>query len=99
MLKFSSQFEKPLNESRVRGIKRKYIEAMEHRGDTVDVLPKEKRGWPLLLGDETDKEVQKEQRKILGLRAESPISIILKAEGARALNSSAELFTSEYALG
>ena len=66
VLKFSSQFEKPLNESTVREIKRKYIEAMEQRGDTVDVLPKEKRGRPLLLGDEMDKEVQKyieEQRK------------------------------------
>ena len=38
VLKFSSHFE-----SMVRGIKCKYIEAMEQRGDTVDVLPKEKR--------------------------------------------------------
>ena len=40
----------------VRGIKHKYIEAMEQRGD---VLPKKKRGQPLLLSDEMDREVQK----------------------------------------
>ena len=43
----------------MRGIKHKYIEAMEQRSDTVDALPKEKRGQPLLLRDEMDKEVQK----------------------------------------
>ena len=59
---FSHQLEKSLNEITVRSIKKAYlIEVGQKRrsDETVSVLPRQKRGYPLLLGEKLDDQVQR----------------------------------------
>ena len=66
---FSDNFEKPMNESTVRGLKEKYLAELHHKRKTVDVgdegadlcvtsLQPKKRGRKLLLGEKLDSQVQ-----------------------------------------
>ena len=64
---FSHRLEKSLNESTVRSIKKAYlIEVGQKRrfDETVSVLPPQKRGRPLLLGDKLDDQVQRYLKKV-----------------------------------
>ena len=56
--KFSVDWGKLINESTVRSIKRRYIDALGSTDDAVDKLPKLKQGRPLILGTELDEKVQ-----------------------------------------
>ena len=64
---FSHRLEKSLNESTVRSIKKAYlIEVGQKRrsDETVIVLPPQKRGRPLLLGEKLDDQVQRYLKKV-----------------------------------
>lgn len=56
---FSAELGKPVNESTVRSMKRKYEESLSKENvDELDRLPKCKRGRPFILGDDFNKKVQ-----------------------------------------
>ena len=56
--KFSVDWGRRINESTVRSVKRRYIEALGGMDDAVDKLPKLKQGRPFILGTELDEKVQ-----------------------------------------
>ena len=66
---FAKELPKSLNESTVRGMKRRYLEELSRKrkageNPTVESLPQRKRGRPLMLGDTLDQKIQAYLRAI-----------------------------------